>query len=184
MTELAELPVVIMDQELGLLLETGVPDLLFRPLECRVLGHVEVDDLSTRELHDDEHVENTKPDRVLHEEITSPHDLGLVLQEASPGLGIAGRAPFDHVSPDCRGGVADAELFLQLQGDAILTVLGMIGGYPSDELDVLSWNRWPASLALGFAPPELPELLLSPSDYRFWPHEDQLRGPASPDLGE
>ena len=50
----------------------------------------------------------------------------------------------------------DAELFLQLQGDTILTVLGMIGGYPSDKLDVLSGNRWPASLALGFAPPESP----------------------------
>jgi hypothetical protein len=34
-----------MDQELGLLLEAGVPDLLFRPLERRVLGHVEVDEL-------------------------------------------------------------------------------------------------------------------------------------------
>ncbi len=85
-----------------------------------------------------EHVENTKSDRVLHEEVTSPHGLGLVLQEASPGLGIAGRAPFDHVSPDGRGGVADGELHLQLQGDAILAVLGMIGGYSPDELDVLS----------------------------------------------
>jgi len=111
---LAELPVVVVEQELGLFLEAGVPDLLFRPLKRWVLGHVEVDELSTRELHNDEHVEDTKPDRVLHKEVTSPHGLGLVLQEASPGLGIAGRAPFDHVSPDGRGGVADTELHLQL----------------------------------------------------------------------
>ncbi len=60
----------------------------------------------------------------------------------------------------------------------------MIGGYPPDELDVLSWNRRPAHLALGFPPPELLKLPLPPSDHRLWPHEDQLRGPVSPDLGE
>jgi len=43
MTELAELPIVVVDQELGLFLEAGVPDLLFRPLERWVLSHVEVD---------------------------------------------------------------------------------------------------------------------------------------------
>ena len=30
----------------------------------------------------------------------------------------------------------------------------------------------------------IPKLPLPPSDYRLWPHEDQLRGPVSPDLGE
>ena len=78
----------------------------------------------------------------------------------------------------------DAELHLQLQGDAILAVLRMVGGYPPDKRDMLGWNRRPARLALGFAPPEFPELSLPPSDYRLWPHEDQLRGPVSPDLGE
>jgi hypothetical protein len=68
-TELAELPVVVVDQEFGLFLEARVPDLLFRPLKRWVLSHVEVDELSTRELHNDEHVENTKSDRVLHIEI-------------------------------------------------------------------------------------------------------------------
>ena len=134
--------------------------------------------------YNDEHVENAKSDRVLHEEVTSPHGLSLVLQEASPGLGVAGRTPFDHVSPDDRRGMADGEFHLQLKGDAILAVLGMIGRDPPYELDVLSWNRWPAHRALGFPPPELPKLPLPPSDYRLWPHEDQLRGPVSPDLGE
>ncbi len=53
-TELVELAVVVVEQELGLFLEAGVPDLLFRPLERWVLRHVEVDELSTREFHDDE----------------------------------------------------------------------------------------------------------------------------------
>ena len=78
-TELAKLSVVVVEQEFGLFVETGAPDLLFRPLERWVLGHIEVDELSTRELHNDKHVENTKIDRVLHEEVTSPHSLGLVL---------------------------------------------------------------------------------------------------------
>ena len=60
----------------------------------------------------------------------------------------------------------------------------MIGRYPTDELDVLSWNRRSARLALGFPPPELPKLPLPPLDHRLWPNEDQLRGPVSPDLGE
>ena len=114
MTELAGLVVVVVEQEIGLFLETGVSDLLFRPIERWVLRHVEVHELSTREFHDNEHVENTKSDRVLHEEVTSPHGLGLVLEKTSPGMGIAGRLSFDHISPDGRGGVADTELFLQL----------------------------------------------------------------------
>ncbi len=94
-TELSELPVVVVEQEFGLFIETGVSDLLFRPLERWVLGHVEVDKLSTAELHNDEHVEDTKPDCVLHKEVTSPYGLGLVLQEASPSLGNAGCMPLE-----------------------------------------------------------------------------------------
>ena len=90
-----------MEQELGLLLEAGVPDLMFRPLEGWMISYVQVDDLSIRKLHDDEYVKDTKPNRVLHKEVTGPQGLGLVLQKAPPGLGIcASRAPFDHVSPD------------------------------------------------------------------------------------
>ncbi len=51
--------------------------------------------------HDHENVKNTKPNRVQHKEVTAPNGLGLVLQKASPGLGISrSRTPFDHVSPD------------------------------------------------------------------------------------
>ncbi len=90
-----------MQQEPGLLREAGVPHLLFRPLECWMIGYVQVNDLSTRKLHDHENVKNTKPNRVRHKEVTGPHGLGLVLQKVSPGLGISpSRTPFDHVSPD------------------------------------------------------------------------------------
>jgi len=37
------------EQELGLLLEAGVPDLWFRPLEGWMIGYVQVDDLAARE---------------------------------------------------------------------------------------------------------------------------------------
>jgi hypothetical protein len=56
-------------QELGLLLEAGIPDLLFRPFEYWVIRYIEVNNLSTREFHDDEYVENMKRNRVLHEEV-------------------------------------------------------------------------------------------------------------------
>ena len=182
-TELTELSVVVVQQELGLLLEAGVPHLLFRPLERRMIGYVQVDDLSTRNLHDHENVENTKPNRVLHKEVTGPHGLGLVLQKASPGLGISrSRTPFGHVSPDGGAGVANTELYLQLQGDAILPILRMIRGYPPDEVDVFIRNCRSARPALGLPPPELPKLPLPPSDHGLWSYEDQLGRPVPPDL--
>jgi hypothetical protein len=110
-----------------------------------MIGYVQVYDLSTGNLHDDKHIKDLKRDRVLHKEVTGPHGLGLVLQKASPGLGICrSRTPFDHVSPDGRAGVANTKLHFQLQGDAILAVLGMIGGYPPDEVDVFIGNDGPA----------------------------------------
>jgi len=75
-TKLTELSVVVVQQELGLLLKAGVPHLLFRPLERRMIGYVQVDDLSARKLHDHENSENTKPNRVLHKEVTGPRGLG------------------------------------------------------------------------------------------------------------
>jgi hypothetical protein len=42
-TERTELPVVVVEQELGLLLEAGVPDLLFRPLKGWMIGYVQND---------------------------------------------------------------------------------------------------------------------------------------------
>jgi len=89
------------EHELGLLLEAGIPDLLFRPFKRWVIRYLEVNNLSTREFHNDEYVENTKLNRRLHKEITGQYGLGLVLQKAAPGLGIfRSRTPFDHVSPD------------------------------------------------------------------------------------
>ncbi len=89
-SELAELSVIVVEQELRLLIEAGVFDLLLRPLEGWMIGYVQVDDLSTGNLHDDEYVKDTKPNRVLHKEVAGPHGLGLVLQKASPGLRICG----------------------------------------------------------------------------------------------
>ena len=130
-----------MKQELRLLLEAGVPYLLFRPVEGWMIGYMKVYDLSTGNLHDDEHIKELKRDRVLHKEVTGPHGLGLVLQKASPGLGICwSRTPFDHVSSYGRAGMSNAKLDLQLHGDTIFTILRMIGRYPLDEANVL--NRY------------------------------------------
>jgi hypothetical protein len=71
-TELTEFTVVVMEKELGLLLEADVPDLLFRPLERWMIGYMQVYDLSTRQLHDDEYIKDSKSNCVLHEKVTSP----------------------------------------------------------------------------------------------------------------
>ena len=160
MAELTKLAVVVVQQELGLLLEAGVPDLLLRPLERWIAGYVQADDLSTRKLHDHENAEHTKANRVLHKEVTAPHGLGLVFQKASAGLGICrSRPPFDHAPPDGRAGVAYAELYLQLQCNAILSVLRAVRGYPPNELDVFARNCRSARPTLRLPPPELPKFL-------------------------
>ena len=66
-----------------------------------MIGYMKVNDLSTGRLHDNEYIKALKQYSVLHKEVTGPHGLGLVLQKASPGLGIRWfPTPFDHVSPD------------------------------------------------------------------------------------
>jgi len=58
--KLTELPVVVLEHRFGLLLETGIADLLFCPLEHRMGGDLYMDDLATREFHDQKDIEDTK----------------------------------------------------------------------------------------------------------------------------
>jgi hypothetical protein len=73
------------------------------------------------------------------------------------------------------------EFHLQLQGDAILPVLRMIEGYPSDEFDMFMRNCGSAWSVLGLLPPELAKLPLPPSNHGLWFHEDQVGCPVFPD---
>jgi hypothetical protein len=41
---------------------------------------MQVYDLSTGKLHDDEYIKDLKSDRLLHKEVTGPQSLGLVFQ--------------------------------------------------------------------------------------------------------
>jgi len=77
--QLTEFSVVVVEQELGLLLKTGIADLLSCPLERRMVRDVCKDHLTTHEFHDQEYIENTKANRVLNKEVTAPYGLGLVL---------------------------------------------------------------------------------------------------------
>ena len=172
-----------MEQELGLLLEAVIADLQFRSLQRRMAGDVHMDHLSPPKLHEQEDIENTNANRVLHKEVAATDGLGLVFQEASPGLGISRpRRSLDHVSSDRGAGVANAELQLQLQGNAILAVLRMIGGYPADEIDVFIGNCRSACPALRHSRPELAKLPLPPSDHSLRSHEYQFRCPVPPNL--
>ncbi len=68
--------------------------------------------------------------------------------------------------------MANTKLHLQLQGDAILPVFGMIGGYPPDEIDVFIGYGWSARPTLGLPSPELQKPPIPPSDHGLRPHED------------
>jgi hypothetical protein len=67
------------EQGLGLLLETGIADLLFCPLERLMGGDVYMNYLATREFHDQEDIEDTKANRVVDKEVAAPDAFGLVL---------------------------------------------------------------------------------------------------------
>ena len=54
--ELAIDAIVIVDEELCLLIERGVPDLLLDPGQGWMVGHVDVHNLAAPEFHDDEDV--------------------------------------------------------------------------------------------------------------------------------
>jgi hypothetical protein len=53
-------------QELRLLLEAGVPDLWIRPLEAWMIGYMKAYDLSTGNLHDDNHIKDLNLSFLLH----------------------------------------------------------------------------------------------------------------------
>jgi hypothetical protein len=127
LTQLSIFSVVIMDQKLGLLIKTGVSNLLLHPSQCWVLSDVKMCDFSASKLHDDEDIQNTKTDRVLNEEITGPDDFSLILQKGAPALRVFGASPsINPILPDGRWGVPDAEFQFQLQGNSVFTVLRMI----------------------------------------------------------
>jgi len=78
--------------------------------------------------------------------------------------------------------VRDAEPDLQLQGDAVLAIVGVIAGDPPDELDVLAFDAWPSRCRL--ASPVVPEPLLLPPDHSVGLHDDERGPPVLPDAGE
>ena len=110
-----------------------------------LLGDIDLHDLPGPQFHDDEDVECSEPDGVLDAEVAGPDGADLVLEERPPTLrGPAGPRGLHHVLANGRLRVRDAELDLQLQGDAVLAVVGVIAGDPSDKLDVLALDVWPA----------------------------------------
>ena len=126
LAELAEDAVVVVDEKLRLALEGGVPELLLDPGQGRVLGDVDMHNLAAAEFHDDEDVQGGEADGVLDAEVAGPDGIGLVLEERTPRHGVAPRPRgLDHVLADGGRRMVDAEFDLQLEGDAVLPVLGV-----------------------------------------------------------
>src|ERR1700730_13421009 len=64
----------------------GLPQLLSRPLRCRVAGHVEVQNATPVMGQNQKHVKNLKTDSGHSEEVDGDQLFGMVLQECAPGL--------------------------------------------------------------------------------------------------
>ena len=138
-----------MEKEFGLLYKAGIQNLLFCALDGWMIGYLYMNDLSARQFHDDDYVKDTEPDCVVNKKVTGPYGLGLILQKGFPCLGISvSRAPFNHVSPYGRAGMANAKFYLQLQRDTILSVFWMIRRYPLDKANVLNRYLWSARFPL------------------------------------
>jgi len=76
----------------------------------------------------------------------------------------------------------DSELELQLEGDAVLAIVGVVTGYPSDELDVLWFDAGPAWY--GLSTPEVPEPPLLPPDNCVGLDDDKRGPPVLPHAGD
>src|SRR5580658_4577407 len=64
----------------------GLPQLLDRPLRCRMHRHGEVNDSSALMRQDKKHIEDLKPDSRHGEEVDGNHACDVIVKECSPGL--------------------------------------------------------------------------------------------------
>ena len=169
--------IVVVDQEpRSFTPRRRLAQLLLDPRQRRRARHATVHYSSGPDLHDDEDVCNGEQRRVLGEEITRPHLIGVVLYKGPPCLTTSRCCQArDHVAPHGATGMADAELGCELLGNLVLTPLGMVGGDAFDEVDVVS--RDPRAARFGFAAPQGEEALLVPSNNRRRLHNDQRTSP-------
>lgn len=103
----------------------GLPELLERPVACRMPGYVLVQDPACRVLNYDEYMEYPEGRRYDREEIAGHDRFGVVPDECRPAL--VGDGPprpaawmLRHVPPDRAGRYSQAQLHQELIGDPFL----------------------------------------------------------------
>jgi hypothetical protein len=62
------------------------PQLLERPLSCRMFGHVEVNGRSRSDLNRDEYIEDTETRCYGNKEIAGYDAMGMIVEEGRPSL--------------------------------------------------------------------------------------------------
>lgn len=178
--ELAEDAVVVVEKEAGRGTPGGsVAKLLLEPGQRRRRADGGVHDPPAVQGQDHENVAGLEVPHDLGGEVERPDLAGVACQEGLPGR-AAGRLVVDHVPADRARIVLGAQLEVQLEHDAVLAPLGVVGGDAADELDALARDPRPARLAAGAPAPV--ELVASavPAQHGVGLDDEQRGSPPGP----
>src|SRR5258708_37856083 len=124
-------------------------------------GDVEMHDPSSVVSHNQEHVQDLKPDRRHSEEVARHHGLDVILQEGPPRLRRRLPTAYDVLA---HAGLADIDAeFEQFAVDAGRAPKRILAAHLANQLANLFRHRWAPGLAVtNFPCPEQPEALAVP----------------------
>src|ERR1700730_16649255 len=132
--------------------------------------------------HNQEHVQDLKPDRRHGEEVDRHHSLDVILKEGPPVFRRRLRSACQVLA---HAGLADINAeFEQFTVDAGCAPERILAAYLPNQLAGFFRHRWAPGLAMTHFPgPEQPEALAVPANDGFGPDDDQGRSPIAPRLG-
>src|SRR5271167_3132255 len=160
-----------------------LPQLLSRPLCCRVGGHVEVQNATPVMGQYQKHVKHLKMKSRNGEEVDRDHLLEVIVQESAPGLRRR-LAAAHHVFANTALSDVDAE-FEQFTVDAGRTPTGIFPAHLAYQISHFAGNERPSRLSAAHLPsPEQAKAGTMPGNDRLGLNDGQCRAPVAPDAGQ
>jgi hypothetical protein len=144
---------------------------------CRWMrGDVAMHDAPCPDLHQEEHIESSKPGRHHDQEIAGDNGLGMIADKRPPvlrrGPPVASSLRFGRpIGADRTRRNVDTQLHRQLRGHARLSSSRILFCHLHDEFADVLRNSWPPSLRLPF--PEQLETLAMPANQGLGFDDDQ-----------
>lgn len=179
-----ELRVAVEDQVARRGLEgERLPELMDDPRRCGVGCDIEVEDLATGVVDDEQDVEDAEGDGRDGEEIHGGDDIPMVPEEGPPVLpGSRWCRPLWHVTGNCALGDLDPELE-QLSVDSGCTPGWILPAQATDEITNIAADPWTSRLLrLGLPPPVPAESRPMPSNHGRRLHDGHGACPLGPRL--